>query len=194
MIEITDFGHINIIVQDVDEATDFYRRLFGFELVQSFKGFKNDGFAKSAGYLNEEVNVDINFLKIPNTKIYIEIMRYIYPASNNKINDYPPNYLGGPRHIALRTKKIKEAFQFIKKTQGVHLINKSNNYKPTKLSKVSHEDFIFANEELNNDINLKIKASEISNSISFFYFTDKFGVTWEIEEEPDDVEDPAFTI
>ncbi|MBA4823458.1 VOC family protein [Pantoea ananatis] len=194
MIEITDFGHINIIVQDVDEATNFYKEIFGFELVQSFKGFKNDGFAKSAGYLNEEVNVDISFLKIPNTKIYIEIMRYIYPSLNNEITDYPPNYLGGPRHIALRTRKINEAFDFIKKTKGVSLINDSNEYKPTKLSKVRHDEFIFAKEEINNNIDLKIKASEISSSISFFYFTDKYGVTWEIEEEPDDVEDPAFAI
>jgi len=106
MIEITEFGHINIVFSDVDEATEFYHALFGFELVQSSANFKNSGFAKSAGFLefHDEMLLNRNFLKIPKTSIYIELMSYIQPASGKQVQKFSLNDLGDPRHIALTDK------------------------------------------------------------------------------------------
>ncbi|MFU2316922.1 VOC family protein [Rahnella sp. PCH160] len=196
MIEITEFGHINIVVNDVEDATQFYRTIFGFELVQSFANFRNIGFAKSAGFLDhpEDVVVSINFLKIPNTHIYIELISYIKPVSENQVKKFTPNDFGGPRHIALRIKNIMDAYEKIKSIPGISLISPNPDYKPCRLDKVNPEDFTFASHELESDIAMKIRASVISSSISFFYFTDKFGVTWELEEEPTGISDPALSV
>ncbi|CAI1214993.1 methylmalonyl-CoA epimerase [Serratia plymuthica] len=196
MIEITEFGHINIVVSDVDEATEFYHSLFGFELVQYFKNFKNPGFAKSAGFLDhpDDVLLDINFLKIPQTKIYIELISYIQPASGKQVEKFSPNDLGGPRHIALRIKNIDAAYEKVKFFPGVTLISTHDDYRPYRLDKVHPNDFSFSDKILESDTAMKIKAAEVSSSISFFYFTDKFGVTWELEEEPTGIDDPALSI
>ncbi|MFP1853311.1 VOC family protein [Lonsdalea quercina] len=196
MIEITEFGHINIVVSDIDEATDFYHTLFGFELVQCFKDFRNSGFAKSAGFFDypDDVLVDINFLKIPQEKIYIELISYKQPESGRAVKEFSPNDLGGPRHIALRVKNIDAAFEKIKTLAGMTLISSRDDYRPYRLDKVHPSDFSFSDEKLESDKSMKIKAAEISSSISFFYFTDKFGVTWELEEEPTGIDDPALSI
>ncbi|WP_431712639.1 VOC family protein [Serratia marcescens] len=196
MIEITEFGHINIVVDDINEATDFYHTLFGFELVQYFKNFKNSGFAKSAGFLDypNDVSVDISFLRIPRTKIYIELISYKQPESGRTVQKFNPNDLGGPRHIALRVKNIDIAFEKVKTLTGVTLISSRDDYRPYRLDKVHPHEFSFTDDKLESDQSMKFKAAEISSSISFFYFTDRFGVTWELEEEPTGFDDPALSV
>lgn len=195
MLEIVGFGHINIVVEDIEEATNFYQSIFGFELIQSFPHFKNVGFAKGAGFLEdaEHVIVSINFLKIPNTTIFLEIISYINPKLINPPQTFLPNELGGPRHIALRVKNIHTVYNKIKYFPGVFPINLSSDYKPHQLDPVYPDDFFFANSTLESNVNLKLKSSVISSSISFVYFTDKFGVTWELEEEPTGADDPVLS-
>ncbi|CBJ81289.1 VOC family protein [Xenorhabdus bovienii] len=196
MLDIVEFGHINIVVDDIDDATRFYQSLFRFELVQSFPHFQNSGFAKGAGFLegSEQVVVAINFLKIPNTTVYLEIISYINPKPINPPQTFLPNELGGPRHIALRVRDIASAYEKIKSFPGVSLINPNSDYKPFQLDPVCPDDFTFANAELESDLDLKLKSSTISSSISFVYFTDKFGVMWELEEEPTGADDPALSV
>ena len=93
MIDIVGFGHINITVDCIEKATDFYERILGAKPIQFFPKFKNIGFAKSAGFLKkpEEVEVSINFLKIPNTDIYLELMCYHSPAGSQQVINSNPN-------------------------------------------------------------------------------------------------------
>ena len=46
MIEFDGFGHINIIIDDLDKAAEYYVGLLGAEKVQEFPHFKNVGFLK----------------------------------------------------------------------------------------------------------------------------------------------------
>lgn len=196
MLEIVEFGHINIVVDNIDEATQFYQNLLGAKPIQYFPHFKNVGLAKAAGFLDEPQAVDlsINFLRIPNTSIYLELICYHNPKGNTQIKFSAPNDLGGPRHLCLRVKDINSAFEKIKKFKGVKLINPSANYKPYQLDTVSSHQFKFLDDDLENDLKAKQQSAEVSSKISFFYFTDKYGVQWELEEAPEFLEDPALSI
>jgi methylmalonyl-CoA/ethylmalonyl-CoA epimerase len=67
MFSFDSLGHINVVVTDLEEATRFYQALFGASVEQTFPHFKNVGFARSAGFLDdaESVDVSIRFLKFP---------------------------------------------------------------------------------------------------------------------------------
>jgi len=196
MIDIVGFGHINITVDCIKEATDFYERMLGAKPIQFFPKFKNIGFAKSAGFFKkpEEVEVSINFLKIPNTDIYLELMCYHSPAGSQQVINLNPNDWGGIKHICLRIKNINKSFQDIKNFNGVKLLSDSSKYSPCKLSKVYPSDFIFFDNKLNSDMSLKVKSASISSEISFFYFIDQYNVLWELEESPDSTYDPALEL
>lgn len=196
MINIVGFGHINIVVDSIEKATNYYIQLLDAKPIQFFSGFKNKGFAKSAGFLKnpENVNVSISFLKIPNTEIYLELMCYHSPCGSQHIARYQPNDLGGVRHLCLRVKNIEDAFEKIKNFDGAALLNKSPEYRPFKLDHVQPEEFIFFDDQMNNDLEAKIQSAAVSSEISFFYFTDLYGVIWELEEVPDNVSDPALEL
>ncbi len=67
MIDFKGLGHINIVVDDMMAAIDFYKNLFGAIPRQFFPHFNNKGFAKSAGFIDnpEQVDVSIAFMEIP---------------------------------------------------------------------------------------------------------------------------------
>jgi len=196
MIDIIDFGHLNIIVDCVKKASAYYQKILNAQPIQYFPHFKNEGFAKSAGFLNspDSVEVSITFLKLPNTSIYLELMCYHHPEGSKQINDFSPHDLGGVRHICLRVKNIEDAFAKIKESDDVMLISNHPDYKPCQLAQVQHDDFVFFDEKLNNNIPLKEQSAAVSSKISFFYFRDQYGVLWELEEAPETFEDPALEI
>lgn len=57
--------------------------------------------------------------------------------------------------FALEVSNCKEAFEFLRKEEGIVMINRSEDYYPVKL-----EGF----------------------PITFFYWVDKYGIQWEMEE------------
>ena len=67
MFSLDSLGYLHVVVTDLEEATNFYRTLFGAGVEQTFPHFKNLGFARSAGFLAEpeSVDVSIRFLKVP---------------------------------------------------------------------------------------------------------------------------------
>ena len=85
MIQYDTLGHINIIVDDVERATEFYVRALGAVPMQDFPHFRNIGFAKSAGFLEHPENVDvtIRFLRLPTPDgVFIERGKCLpYPAA-----------------------------------------------------------------------------------------------------------------
>lgn len=160
---VLGLSHINVIVPDVAEATEFYGRVLGFEEAYDENGEKMDytnvtmeAFALDAGLMDGNVNVDVRFLRHPQTGIYLELMTYHAPKGNQAIPGQPKTYdMGGPRHIAMEVSNCHEVFHYLKDQEGVTMINPSDRYHPVKL-----EGF----------------------PITFFYWIDKYGIQWEMEE------------
>lgn len=194
MIDIKGLGHINIVVDSIEEASEYYQELFSAKPIQCFPSFKNTGFAKSAGFIENpnEVEVSINFLQIPSTNIILELMCYHNPPAISLDYNPKPNNLGGVSHICLSVKNIFEAFHKVKNIKNTTLINTSDYYQPCKLDVVKPDEFIFFDDAKENNQYLKAKSAAVSCEITFFYFYDKYKVLWELEETPEDIEDPAL--
>lgn len=156
-------SHINVVVPDVQEAAEYYGRVLGFAQAYDQDGARMDyagvtmkSFAVDAGILDGEVNVDVRFLKHPQAQLYLELMAYHAPAGSTRIPPQPRTYdMGGPRHVALEVSNCNEVFNYLSEQDGVTMINPSKSYHPVKLD---------------------------GFPITFFYWIDKYGIQWEMEE------------
>ncbi|ARD39382.1 bleomycin resistance protein [Edwardsiella ictaluri] len=176
-------GHINVVVDDIDVATEFYTRVLSAIPQQDFPYFKNAGFSKAAGFLDEpeSVNVSIRFLEIPGTPVFLELMQYHSPISESYIRDKKVNDIGGVGHICLRVNDIDNAFTFIKKQSDVKLVSVSNEYKPFKIDPITPDEFYFFDASKNNKVE-KDNVCNVIGEIRFFYFLDPYGIQWEFEQ------------
>jgi catechol 2,3-dioxygenase-like lactoylglutathione lyase family enzyme len=159
---VVGISHLNIVVEDIEYATEFYRRTLGFVQahnvrgVMDYKGLTRETFARDAGFLDGKVNVDIRFLKHPSTGLYIELMKYYSPVGSQDVVYRNTNDLGGIRHVALEVSNAEKVFYYLKQQPDVKMINESEQYgPPEELSPVT---------------------------IKFFYWLDPWGVQWEMEE------------
>ncbi len=189
MVEFDGFGHINIIIDDLEKAAEYYVGLLGAEKVQEFPHFKNVGFSRSAGFLEkpEDVDVSICFLEIPNAGLFIELFEYHSPPGDQAIHFHKTNDMGGPRHICLRVKEIDKAFDHVKSYEGVRLINPSAEYQPFKIDHITPDQFKFADPELESNLGEKQKVCETVGRTRYFYFIDGYGVQWEFEQGHEDI-------
>lgn len=191
MIKYKSISHINIVVDDIERASEFYQQALGAIPVQHFAHFKNMGFAKSAGFIEEAEKVDvcIQFLKIPTVPapLFMELMEYHYPIGNDRRPTGNTNDIGGVRHVALGIENIDEAFQYLKSINGVKMISDHLHYKPYTISPITTDDFIFFDESLENDPKEKENVCHIIGGIRYFYFQDCYGVQWELEQGHDDI-------
>ena len=188
MIKLQSFGHINIVVDDVDRATEFYRASLGAVPVHEAPNFKNIGFAKAAGFLSDpgSVDVSIRFLALPMAPpLFLELMQYHAPVGRNSVRDTTTNDLGGPRHICLRVENADEAFEHLKECPGVRMINASPDYQPHRLDRVSTHQVRLFDPQLEANPQAKQQMCELVGKLKFFYFVDPYGVQWEIEEGPE---------
>ncbi len=187
-LKIIGLGHINIVVDEINEATEFYKKLFGAVPFQEFPHFKNRGFALSAGFLEdpESVEASIRFLKIPGCPLVLELMEYHNPAGSK--TELPKSVAdqGGVRHVALSIEGIDEAFQFVKQICGVNLINSSKNYFPHNIDNIYPDEFHFFDRDLEADSEAKEEVCSMVGTIRYFYFTDRYGVQWELEQGHND--------
>ncbi len=160
---VLGMSHVNVIVPSVEEGSEYYARVLGFEQAFDHNGNKMDyegvemkPFALDAGIMDAKVNVDVRFLKHPQANVYLELMSYHTPKGKAEIPEQPKTYdMGGPRHIAMEVSNCNEVFRFLKDQEGVTMINTSKNYHPIKLD---------------------------GFPITFFYWIDKYGIQWEMEE------------
>jgi inosine-uridine nucleoside N-ribohydrolase/catechol 2,3-dioxygenase-like lactoylglutathione lyase family enzyme len=160
---VLGLSHVNIIVEDVDKAADYYHNVLGFERAYDAQGEKMDyrnvdmkEFNQDAGFAGKDAVVDVLFLKHPYASIYLELMHYQKPEGKSKLPPQPKtNDFGGPRHIALEVSNCTAVFNYLKTQEGVTMIDTSDGYHPEKLD---------------------------GFPISFFYWIDKYGVQWEMEE------------
>jgi maltose O-acetyltransferase len=187
MMKLTSFGHISIVVDDVDRATQFYGESLGAVPLHEAPHFKNIGFAKAAGFLSDPgaVDVSIRFLGLPLAPpTFLELMQYHAPVGSISVRDIKTNDLGGPRHICLRVENADEAFEHLKACTGVRMINASQDYKPYKLDRVGPHQVRLFDPQLEANPKAKEQMCELLERLKFFYFVDPYGVQWEIEESP----------
>lgn len=189
MIEFNGFGHVNIVVDDLESATTFYQSLFGARPDQDFPHFKNRGFALAAGFHEDPdaVDVSIRFLEIPGADLFLELMEYHSPVSDTSIAKHRTNDLGGPRHLCLRVRDIDVAFEHVTKTAGIELISASADYRPQRIDAITPRDFSFFDSQQESDAAAKAEVCRIVGGIRFFYAIDRYGLQWEFEEGHDGV-------
>lgn len=160
---VLGLSHVNVVVPCVDEATAFYSTVLGFEQAHDqdgnamdYTGVEMEAFALDAGLIDGEVNVDVRFLRHPQAGIYLELMTYHSPSGNTEIPQQPKTYdVGGPRHVALEVANCNEVFQYLSEQEGVTMVNTSKDFHPVPLT---------------------------GFPITFFYWIDKYGIQWEMEE------------
>jgi methylmalonyl-CoA/ethylmalonyl-CoA epimerase len=190
MFSLDSLGHINVVVTDLEEATRFYQTLFGASLEQTFPHFKNVGFARSAGFLDdpESVDVSIRFLKISFSRsedLFLELFVYHNPPGRQEIAPRKTNDVGGPRHVCLRVTNIDEVFGHMKSVDGVHLINESPEYRPYFISQINPRAIELPEDR--DTVEAKEEISEIVKGIRFFYAIDRYGIEWKFEEGHADI-------
>jgi methylmalonyl-CoA/ethylmalonyl-CoA epimerase len=191
MFSFDSLGHINVVVTDLEEATRFYQELFGASVEQTFPHFKNVGFARSAGFLEdaESVDVSIRFLKFSFKRsegLFLELFVFHCPPGRQEIMPRKTNDVGGPRHVCLRVTNIDEVFAHVKSITGVHLINESPEYRPYFISPIKPRAIELPEASRATD-EAKEAICEIVKRIRFFYPIDRYGIEWEFEEGHADI-------
>ncbi|HGJ5874402.1 VOC family protein [Arsenophonus apicola] len=184
IFKVIGLGHINVVVDNLPSAVEYYKKLFSAKQVQIFPHFKNIGFAKSAGFMQspEEVDVTISFLQIPNTAIYIELMQYHSPlGKESDTAEKFSNDIGGIGHICLKVDNIDDAYFHIKNMPDTKLITDHEDYKPYKIDNITPAEFQFIDNEAENNQTAKQNVCDIVGKIRYFYFIDKYRIQWEFE-------------
>ncbi|KJG11780.1 bleomycin resistance protein [Photobacterium kishitanii] len=187
---IKSLGHLNIIVDDIDSASKYYSSLLKAEPQQRFPNFRNEGFSKSAGFMESpnDVDVSIEFLKIDESDVFIELMQYHCPQGiNNQNQSKQTNTIGNIGHVCLKVSNIEDEFNRIKNHHDVRLISDHNEYKPFKISNINQDEFFFFDEDENQNLQMKKEVCHIISNIKYFYFVDKYGIQWEFEEGHTDI-------
>lgn len=177
-------SHVNIAVDDIDEAMEFYAEILGAIKKRSFRKFKNIGFSRSAGFLvaPEMVEVSISFMLIPGANLVLELMQYHFPVGSNKIQEKNVYDVEGVKHIAITVNQIDKAYEYVKSKAGVRLINSSDEYLPFKIDEVTSAEVELYNVS-DQDYQLEVeKVCGIVSNIRYFYFIDQYGVQWEFEQ------------
>jgi len=159
---VVGISHLNVVVEDMEYATEFYGRTLGFVQahnergVMDYPGYTRDTFARDAGFMDGKVNVDIRFLIHPTAGLYLELMKYHSPVGSKEIIYRNTIDLGGIRHVAMEVSDADKVFYYLKQQPDVKMITDSPEYGPPEYLEP-----------------VKIK---------FFYWLDPWGVQWEMEE------------
>ena len=177
-------SHVNIAVDDIDEAMQFYSNVLGAKKIRIFRNFRNVGFSKSAGFLDapESVEVSISFMVIPNANLVLELMQYHFPVGEIILLDRNVYDIGGVKHIAISVNKIDKAYEYIKSQEGVRLINSAAEYRPYKIDKITSDEVELYHVDVRNYESDVINVCNTVSNIRYFYFLDKYDVQWEFEQ------------
>lgn len=188
-IDFEGLGHINIVVNDIDEGIAFYEKLFGACPIQMFRNFTNIGFAKAAGFLDnpENITLSIAFMTLPNVNLTLELMQYHTPETTFALQQHTAvSDIAGVRHVALKVKDVYKAYEHIIKQEGVKPINPSPAYRPNKIDNIVAEEIILFDASIDIDKAKSNIVQTISNT-HYCYFIDKYGVQWEFEQGHTDI-------
>lgn len=193
MLAITGLSHVCINVDNIDAALGYYRALLGAEPLQIFPHFRNEGFAKSAGFGAgwEDVDVSIAFMGLPANALTLELMQYHRPAG--QALDYALATTDRRRvaHIALKVADIDAAFAHVSVQPDTRMISGDTDYRPERISRTTPADFRFFDAASEADTETKQTTAEIVSGIRYFYFVDRYGIQWECEQGHHDIGDPT---
>ena len=192
MIQFSGLSHINIVVADIEKASQYYQSLFNAKPIQTFPHFKNIGFSKSAGFMDtpNSVDVTIRFLQIEHANLTLELMQYHSPKSTDKLDlNKKTNQIGNVGHIALKVTNIEESFNHIKSNNLGKLISDHVEYNAYKIDDITPDDFYFHDADIESNPDQKRNVCDIVGSIKYFYFIDNYGIQWELEQGHTDIGD-----
>ncbi|MBI4367655.1 MAG: VOC family protein [Deltaproteobacteria bacterium] len=164
---IHGISHVNIVVDDIEIATELYGSLLGFEPARNadgpmdYRGVDLASFARNAGFADGKVHVDIQFLRHPRVGLFLELMRYRHPQGSDTAAIKAPYDVGGIKHIAFVVDDAVGAYEFIRAQQeryaqrGLSIRIRGDGHVPEQLTPFPYK---------------------------FFYWIDPWGVQWEMEE------------
>lgn len=165
--DIQAISHLNVVVDDIDVATEFYGTVLGFEQAvnadgqMDYPGVDLASFARNAGLGDDPIDLDVRFLKHPDMGLYIELFTYRQPIGDQSIHRRKTNDLGGIRHVALEVPDAVAAHVFIRRQQevyqkrGLHIEVLAGDHVPEEIAPYPYV---------------------------FFYWIDPWGVQWEMEQ------------
>ncbi|HEY3727701.1 MAG TPA: VOC family protein [Solirubrobacteraceae bacterium] len=165
--DVQAISHLNIVVADIEVATEFYGTVLGFERAANadgamdYPGVDLASFARDAGFDDGRVSLDVRFLKHPEVGVYMELFTYRHPAGDQTIHHRKTNDLGGIRHVAVEVPDAVAAYTFIRSQQqaygkrGLHIEIVGQDHIPEEITPFPYK---------------------------FFYWIDPWGVQWEMEQ------------
>lgn len=182
-------SHVCVIVDNIMEAFEYYKRVLGAVPDQCIPHYRNKGFFEAAGFVRdaEQCDVSIGFLTVPGAGLTIEIMEYHAPQGRREPLIFAANDVSGARHVALKVSNIEEAFAHIKAQPDARLINETHDYQVYQISHTEPTDFYYFDPAREADAAAKQSASDILGQIKYFYFIDRYGLQWEFEQGHTDI-------
>lgn len=193
MLTITGLSHICINVDNIDNALACYQDLLGAKPLQIFPHFRNEGFAKSAGFGEDwdSVDVSIAFMALPANAMTLELMEYHAPAGQVLDYDLATTDRRRVGHVALKVSGIDAAFAHVQAQPDTRMISQAPDYRPERISPITPADFRFFDPASEADSEQKQATADIISGIRYFYFVDRYGIQWECEEGHHDIGDPT---
>jgi catechol 2,3-dioxygenase-like lactoylglutathione lyase family enzyme len=165
--DVQAISHVNVVVDDIEVATEFYCTVLGFEQAANadgpmdYSGVDLASFARNAGFDDGRVSLDVRFLKHPEVGVYLELFVYHHPTGDQTIRRRKTNDLGGIRHVAVEVPDAVVAYAFIRSQQqaygkrGLHIEILGEDHVPEEITPYPYK---------------------------FFYWIDPWGVQWEMEQ------------
>lgn len=188
--EFCGLSHVCIFVDDVEEAFAYYERILGAVREQYIPHWHNAGFFRAGGFIDEAErgDVSIGFMNVPGTSLTLELMCYHYPEGRKTPVIFRPNDVSGARHVALKIKNIKDAFEYIKAQPDATPVNTSDRYQVFKIDKTEPTEIRYFDAR-ENDEAAKRAGADVLSQVEYFYFIDKYGLQWEFEQGHSDIGD-----
>jgi catechol 2,3-dioxygenase-like lactoylglutathione lyase family enzyme len=165
--DVQAVSHVNVVVDDIDVATEFYGTVLGFEPASNadgpmdYPGVDLASFARDAGWMDGRVSLDIRFLKHLKMGLYLELFTYHHPVGDQTVPRHKPNDLGGIRHVAIEVADAVAAHAFIRsqvpgyEERGLRIEILGDDHVPEEITPYPYK---------------------------FFYWIDPWGVQWEVEQ------------
>ena len=191
MPQFIGLSHVCIFVDDMMEAVSYYQKLLGVVPDHYLSHWRNSGFFRAAGFLDEagDGDVSIAFVQVPGTKLTLELMQYHYPEGRKTPVVFAANDVSGARHVALKVTNIEQAFLHIQSMPDTKLINQGDGYQVFQISETLPSEVHFFDQDPQETDARNVQTARILSQVRYFYFVDKYGLQWEFEQGHSDIGD-----
>lgn len=188
---IVGLSHICIFVDDMEQALAYYRDLLGVQPDHCLSHWRNEGFFKAGGFVDEAAHGDVSiaFVNVPGTKLTLELMQYHNPKGRTEPVVFAANDVSGARHVALKVTNIEAAFAHIRSMPDTRLINETEAYRVYQISETRPEEVRFFDQAPGETDERNIETAGILGQVRYFYFIDRYGLQWEFEQGHTDIGD-----